>query len=573
MPEPSLSAFAILLRPFVTSVARHIRRLHAERRAGQMSLSQPSPIVDELLNRTLDRVRGGNIDSGWWQTLLDRFGQRYVAPDILRKPALQEWLAEESVADDLKAIATVRIMSTAEEEAALRDRLAQSYSSRTGEAVELASGPVEVVVAILVASYIAPIPADQLPVAGMVQAGFARTDDRLDRLTQSISSLIDPITREAHTERASKELARILTLRAVNPVKSRSDVQGLQRRFDGGDLAAADEGIKNTVRYWVARLYAGDSETLKVARELREEIRNDDPDMDLSIVDALFAEADGDPNGAIQLLRDRDDADSRTALFGLIARARGSAKALEMYLDRIDAGDAELFTAVGWRMWAGCTAEVGKWEEAAQRLAGLDGNRSFEPALALMEGIINAQLLLPAEMRSITSDPQLFVGITPIHGKQAKVAHERATTCFQSAQVGLEEIEEVELSQSVADWQRWLRLMDPKAENASAACDNVRQNLESDSPDINLTLFAWAFGVSFDPEPLRRYLVGREKLGGLNEDELRAQCLIFWNLMNSGEMKCRRFLDYLGDYVGKCRSALTQGAASAGGCSALSRAG
>ena len=29
----------------------------------------------------------------------------------------------------------------------------------------------------------------------------------------------------------------------------------------------------------------------------------------------------------------------------------------------------------------------------------------------------------------------------------------------------------------------------------------------------------------------------------------------------------------IGDYVGKCRSALTQGAASAGGCSALSRAG
>ena len=31
--------------------------------------------------------------------------------------------------------------------------------------------------------------------------------------------------------------------------------------------------------------------------------------------------------------------------------------------------------------------------------------------------------------------------------------------------------------------------------------------------------------------------------------------------------------DLKGDYVGKCRSALTQGAASAGGCSALSRAG
>ena len=193
-------------------------------------------------------------------------------------------------------------------------------------------------------------------------------------------------------------------------------------------------------------------------------------------------------------------------------------------------------------------AEAGEWERTAERLAGLDGNRSDEPALALIEGIINAQLLLPAETRSLTSDPQLFVGITPSQGEQAEFAHERAKICFESAQVGLEEIEEVKLAQSVANWQHWLRLMDPRIENAIAACDNVRQNLESDSPDVNLTLFAWAFGVSFDPELLRRYLVGREKLGGLNEDELRAQCLIFWNLMKSGEMKCRHFLDYLDEH-------------------------
>ena len=41
------------------------------------------------------------------------------------------------------------------------------------------------------------------------------------------------------------------------------------------------------------------------------------------------------------------------------------------------------------------------------------------------------------------------------------------------------------------------------------------------------------------------------------------------------ELKIHRALvdEFEGDYVGKCRSALTQGAASAGGCSALSRAG
>ena len=87
--------------------------------------------------------------------------------------------------------------------------------------------------------------------------------------------------------------------------------------------------------------------------------------------------------------------------------------------------------------------------------------------------------------------------------------------------------------------------MDPKGENAQSARDNTQQNLESDNPDVNLMLLAWAFGVSFDPEPLHRYLNEREKLGGLNDDEVRAQCLLFLGFMNSGEMTRREFLAYL----------------------------
>ena len=58
-------------------------------------------------------------------------------------------------------------------------------------------------------------------------------------------------------------------------------------------------------------------------------------------------------------------------------------------------------------------------------------------------------------------------------------------------------------------------------------------------------VFAWAFGVSFNLEPLRRYLAGREKLGGLNEDELRAECFLSWTAMNFNEMTCRDFVAYL----------------------------
>ena len=545
MPELSLSALATVLRPFATSVFGHARRLSAERQAGQVPLTHPSSLMNELLNETLDRIRGGSIDSGWWQSLLDRFDQQYIAPDFLRKPALREWLAEEPVANDLKTIATWRILATAQDEAAPRDRLAQSYSNRTGEAHYLAVRPIDVVVAILVAGYIGPIRAEDRAVAGMLQTGISQIGDCLDGLSQAVSHLTDPITRQAHTEHAGKELARILTLRAIDPTRSRSDVRKLHDRVDSGDLAAADSGVKHDVRYWTARLCASDAETLDVARELRTRIKNDEANRDLSIIDALIFELDGDPDAAIQLLRDRDDPDSRTALFGVLARSRNADTALNAFAERMDAADAGFFTAVGWRNWACCMAEVGRWQDAAERLAELNDTWSDAPALALVEGIINSQLLLPAERRDAAGGLQLFAGISPNQGEQAEAAHTRAAACFELAQSGLQDTEDPHLERFIADWRRWLRLMDPNEENAGDAHDEIRQGLESDSPDGNLMPFASAFGVSFNPEPLHRYLAGRERLGGLTDDELQAECLLFLTAIDSGEKGGRDFLDYL----------------------------
>ena len=508
-------------------------------------MTQPSSLMDELLNETLDRIRGGTIDAGWWQHLLDQFGQQYIAPDFLRKPALQEWLREEPVANDLKTIATWRIMATAQDEAAPRDRLAQTHSIRTGEALYFAAGPIDAVVAILVAGYIEAIGVDQRAIAGMVQTGISRIDERLDHLIQSISPITDPITRHAHTEHTEKELARILALRAVNPPRSRSDIQKLLRRLDSGDLAAADDEVKHNVRYWTARLCASDAETLDIAGELRAQIRDDDPNRDLSIVDALICEMHGDSDGAIRLLLDPDDPDSRTALFGVLARSRDTSTALEEFAEGIASADAGFFTAVGWRNWAHRMAAAGRWQEAAERLAKIDGTWSDAPVLALVEGVTNAQLLLPAERRNATADLQIYAGISPIQGEQAEVAHARATACFKSAQSGLQEIEDTALERIIADWRRWLRLMNPNDGNARNAHDEIRQNLERDRPDVKVMPFAWAFGVSFNTEPLRRHLSRREKLGGLNEDELRAECLLFLTDMDSGTINGRDFLGYL----------------------------
>ena len=558
MVEPSLSALASLLRPVVAKVFSYRRHLSAERQAGQVPLTEPSSIMDESLNETLDRIRGGGIDSGWWKSLLDRIGQQYIVPDFLIKPALLEWLHDDSIANDLKTIAAWRIMETAEDEAALRDRLAQSYSDRTGEALYLAAGPIDVVVAILVAGYIVAIPPDQRATAGMMQAGFSRLGDRLDRFIRTISPAIDPITRQAHTERAAKELARILTLRAFDHETERVDIQKLHDRLDTGDLSAADNEITHKVRYWLARLCAGDAETLGIAKEFRAQIKDSDRGSDLSIVDALINLTDGDPDGAIRIVRDRDDPDSRSTLFVLLVQSRNADTALDMFQDEIRGSDAGFFTALGWRNWACRMAEAGRWEEAAERLAGFDGIWSSTPALAFFEGIINAQLLLPAESRHLTFEPPLFVGITPNQGEQAESVHERAQTCFELARSGLDDLERSDTKRYVADWRLWLRLMNPRGNNVQSAHDEIRQNLESNSPDVNLMPFAFSFGVPFNPVPLRRYLSGQEKLGGLNEDGLRAECLLFSRDLDSGEMSCRDFLLYLEAYQKRLNTAIPE---------------
>ena len=117
MYDQALSALTVLLKPFVKAVGKaastHVRQLHTERQAGQATLQLPANLMDSILNKTLDRLRGGNTDDTWWLSLLQRVGQQYVAPDFLKQPALQEWLAEEYVADDLKALATAQITTSA----------------------------------------------------------------------------------------------------------------------------------------------------------------------------------------------------------------------------------------------------------------------------------------------------------------------------------------------------------------------------------------------------------------------------------------------------------------------------
>ena len=541
MPEQlTLSALAPALRPVVSAVTRAVSRLQSERKAGRTPVNPD--LMEIVLDKTLDRLRGGRIEEAWWRGVLDWLGQKYVAPDFLRKPALQEWLADKQVGDDLKGMARARIMGGDGQEPEIRGRLTDSYSERTGEAARLAGGPIDVTVAILVAGYFAPIPSAQQPLVGM----FQELTGRFDRLEMNrLSALTDPITRKVHTDCAKTELAKILRFRAFTPVRSRKDSQKLLDRVTDGDLIAADDATKTDVRYWTARLCAADVETLDLARQIRTDLGQGDPDKDMSVVDALIAAGDGRTDDALLLLRDRDDPDSRTVLFSVLVRSRGEREALDWYASHSESDGSAFFMPVGWRNWAVCMAKVGRWREAALRLRGIESNWRDTPVLAFVEGAINAAMLLPEEYREMAIETiPVYPGIRPNLSAEAWDRHSRATACFGFFAQSLVGVVDADLAHVIDPWRLWLRLMDPNVENVNRVHEEVRRDMEGGARAVELIPFAYAFGITFDEEPLRRYLQRRKELGGLADGELLAECF----LLAGQHMDPRELLSYLEEH-------------------------
>ena len=546
MPDPSLSALAAVLRPIVQAVFAHASRLRAERGAGQSSV--PSQLLESNLTETLARLRVGAIDDSWWSNVLGRIGHAYVTPDFLSKPSLQKWLGDERVAKDLRALARDVIMGGTDRDAECRARLAESYSNYTGEASQLAEGPIEVVIAILVAGYIASIPEDQRPVAGMFQELYGNFNRRFDNLEgnrlsdlQEVLTSQFPIVQQSLTDHAERELSKLLRFRAFNENSSRDRLRELLGRISDGDLVAIDNDTKNRIRYWTARLCATETETLPLARELCRELRLANANVDLSVVDALIAERDGDVDKALRLLRDSNTSDIRSAFFGLLVRVKGKTGAMEWFNEQADRDDAQFFAPVGWINWAICACELEMWEEASDRLIILEDYWNEMPKLALVEGTINAAMLLPSDFRGmILEGVPLYHGMSANQGTAAEKRHARATTCFDFVEGSIKDSDHQTLIGFVEDWIVWLRLMHPRRNAVGEAREQIVLRMQYGAQAVKAMLFAYAFEIEFDAEPLKAYLEERKGLGGLDDQEILAECLLCESTMEPEE-----FISYL----------------------------
>ena len=540
MESSAIVATAKALVPLAGAISRKAAQLHAERTAAKEPFRLETDLLDKRLRETLGRFQGGSVDDGWWRHVLAELGQAYVAPEFFTKPAVREWLDETDVQDGIVSLARAKVMGqSSESESEIKGCLAALYSAHTGEADHFAEVPIDVAVAALTAGYMTSIPENQQPVAGMIQtlSGQVREIDmKLDQ-----RSAPDAVVQSTHGKVAEDALSAILTLRMFDFNEATERMSDLWQRVNGGDLAAVPAPLKTRVRYWVARLLTSRSEKTNEVRSMRQVLSAHNMGENLYVLDALIKAASGDIDAAFRILKDQNDADSRSVLLNLLRRSKGEEEALEWFADVQPESSPEYFTSMGWREWAICLGMVGEWGQAADGLREVSSKSDPSPGITMIEGVINAALLIPEEHRRLVFEGvPTYSRMGPNLGDQARARHRRARECFDHVFQHVSGIASKSLTEFLSDWCTWVGLMDPVTSRADVARRKVRERLERGDVHPGLVAIAWTFEIQFDKEKLRTRLKRSERLGGLSDDEYLAECLL-----NQRSMNAREFGNYL----------------------------
>ena len=198
------------------ALAPFVKQLHAERQAGADSANINTALLDAQLEETLSRLQDIEAHESWLRELLQQAEGRYVRPEYLAKPSIRAWLSELGVRDDLKTLARARLLSRSVDQAPVKARLAERYSDHTGEAAQLATGPIDGVVRILCAGELAQASKGDLVVAGIVQESHEQISERFDTIEEKIGALLpDEIVTQVITQRAQEALDLILPRRSI----------------------------------------------------------------------------------------------------------------------------------------------------------------------------------------------------------------------------------------------------------------------------------------------------------------------------------------------------------------------
>jgi len=535
------------------SAIQKARRLHQERNAGQSDL-QPeeflSNAVFNVFDSTLSRLSSGDVNQSWWQNLFSVLGSLYVTPDFLREREVQQWLEEPQVKKDLKTLAWSTLIAAETQET--RQRLRAKFSEVAQSEEYLADQLIDMIVLVLIGGYLAEMtPGEQL-IAASVSVKLANLQQGVDDLLGRADR--DPVVTKAHDDQAIHELHRIQRHRTFVPSEAQTEIRQLVRRIEDGDLQRASDSTKAQVLHWGVRLLVAQKETLEQAKQFLDKLHQLDPAADTKILDALLLEANGDPDGALRMLRDSEDQDARSVFFLLLYRLCSKATALEWWNAQDRRYEADFLTGYGRSVVATALMEEDRWEEASNYLVAVHEKHEEWPDLYFLEGAAHTALLLPSRFRHFALEMNLFhKGMQPNEGPEADRLRERATANFQNAEQLLESIAPKRAMGS-RSWMLWLRLTHPNPEVGTTEREKIREQLSDPKEAIEFLHVALNFDIPFNEEQIWRYLDQRAKLGGLEGDELIARLLLAEKRLSP-----RDFLTFLDEEEGQIKRVLGSG--------------
>jgi hypothetical protein len=343
----SLSGLASQLVAIGSALRPLVKRLRDERHAAD-SASIQTELLESILDQTLSRLQNISAHDAWWRSLLQRAATQYVRPEYLEKPAIHEWLSEDGVRDDLKLLARIQLLPGSSDEVSIKARLADRYSVYTGETAQLATGPIDAIINILVAGALAG--KSELLVAGLVQESYAQTTTQLSRIEESLRTFTgDQIVVDAHTEKAGAAFSLILRRRGLPLVDSLAEIAELARRVESeGDLRFCAAVLRGQIYLWAARLYSQSADKLDLARHYRAKALAVGSSVDTTVVDAWLSVGAGDLVGGLARLRKVSTADARSNTFAVLLRNEGRERGLA-WLDANAPTDPTFFTPLGWK--------------------------------------------------------------------------------------------------------------------------------------------------------------------------------------------------------------------------------
>jgi hypothetical protein len=241
---------------------------------------------------------------------------------------------------------------------------------------------------------------------------------------------------------------------------------------------------------------------------------------------ARIAEAKGDVAGAISLLRDEKDADSRSTLLNILFRTRGPDAALAWLAEEnIDVPD---LTVNGVHTLCLCYLQRLDVESVRIALGKLTPDQTKEgPYVLFLRAAVNLASVLPIPEHNLplTGLPlEVMRARVVLPDAEAAARLDRAAAdlgSFMPIAVTLGLREAKRLAEGYASW---CELLHPYRKAAGLA--RLRSEMKDPKTALARLQFAFAYDREFRPDDVGQYLERREQLGGLDDSEIRAMLVL-----------------------------------------------